>query len=63
MDDVDAPFVRPATIADVPRAEEILHECLHAYGVEPELEEHAFFLHPAMVRLLLPRDGCPAAGP
>jgi GNAT superfamily N-acetyltransferase len=49
MDDADAPFVRPATLADVPRAEEILHECLHAYGIDPDFDEHAFYLHPSMV--------------
>jgi len=48
-DTTETPFVRPATIADAPRADAILHECLHAYGIEPDPGEEALALHPASV--------------
>jgi GNAT superfamily N-acetyltransferase len=43
------PFVRPATFADGPRADQILYACLRAYGIKPDPNEEAFVLHPAAV--------------
>jgi GNAT superfamily N-acetyltransferase len=45
----DAPFVRTATLADAPRADQILYACLREHGIEPDPGEEALALHPACV--------------
>jgi GNAT superfamily N-acetyltransferase len=53
---MDALFVRPATLADAPRANAILYACLREYGIAPDRGELALLLHPAVVNLVAQID-------